>query len=44
MASEAGVRVTAPVYKPAIGALLEAYAAAGFPRIDRSSGRGSVSL
>jgi N-acetylglucosamine kinase-like BadF-type ATPase len=32
MESEAGVRVTAPVYKPAIGALVEAYAAAGLHR------------
>jgi N-acetylglucosamine kinase-like BadF-type ATPase len=29
MASEAGVRVIAPVYRPAIGALLKAYAAVG---------------
>jgi N-acetylglucosamine kinase-like BadF-type ATPase len=35
MASEAGVRVTAPVYRPAIGALLEAYAAAGLDRKDQ---------
>jgi N-acetylglucosamine kinase-like BadF-type ATPase len=34
MASEAGVRVTAPVYSPAIGALLEAYGAAGLDRKD----------
>ena len=31
MGSEAGVRVTAPVYGPAIGGLLEAYRAAGHP-------------
>ena len=34
MASQAGVRVTAPVYRPVIGALLEAYAAAGLDRKD----------
>jgi N-acetylglucosamine kinase-like BadF-type ATPase len=33
MASEVGVRVTAPVYGPPIGALLEAYRAAGCPSI-----------
>jgi glucosamine kinase len=33
MASEVGVRVTAPVYGPPIGALLEAYRAAGRPGI-----------
>jgi N-acetylglucosamine kinase-like BadF-type ATPase len=32
MLSQAGVRVTAPVYGPAIGALLEAYGAAGLDR------------
>jgi N-acetylglucosamine kinase-like BadF-type ATPase len=33
MAPEVGVRVTAPVYGPSIGALLEAYRAAGRPGI-----------
>ncbi len=33
MAPEVGVRVTAPVYGPAVGALLEAYRAAGRPGI-----------
>ena len=39
MASEAGVRVTPPVYGPAIGALLEAYRSGGwslpFPELSR---------
>ncbi len=42
MASEAGVRVTAPVYRPAIGALLEAYAAAGLDRKDQLRTRAAL--